>query len=104
MFCKYINCLCSTRFLLTVNILCSSILEVIKIYIHATGHHLMLCSPQAAVICIVTASDDLQEVPWVVSQFGHGKASHYSLFIPSLVAEEYIRFTSTVAHGSIYRD
>jgi len=33
MFCKYINCLCSTRFLLTVNILCSSILEVIKIYI-----------------------------------------------------------------------
>ena len=27
------NCLCSTIFLLTVNILCSSILEVIKIYI-----------------------------------------------------------------------
>ena len=34
MFCKYINCLCSTRFLLTVNILSSSILEVIKIYIY----------------------------------------------------------------------
>ena len=33
MFCKYINCLCSTRFLLTVNILCSSILELITIYI-----------------------------------------------------------------------
>jgi len=30
MFCKYINCF--TRFLLTVNILCFSILEVIKIY------------------------------------------------------------------------
>jgi len=28
----YINCLCSTRFLLIVNILCSLILEVIKIY------------------------------------------------------------------------
>ena len=37
MFCKYINCLCSTRFLLTVNILCSSILEVIKIYIYITS-------------------------------------------------------------------
>ena len=34
MFCKSINCLCSTRFLLTVNRLCSSILEVIKIYIY----------------------------------------------------------------------
>ena len=44
MFCKYINCLCRTIFLLTVNILCSSIPEVIKIYIKKCNSYLFLLS------------------------------------------------------------